>query len=66
MADLFRCDHCGDVHKPHEKKGTLTLQEHDWRGGVLFPAPNTLKHDLCGKCFAKLMGAIHSARLLKS
>lgn len=58
MADLFRCDHCGAVLAKDQKKGTLTLQEHDWNGGVSFGSRDVHKHDLCRPCFTKLFDAI--------
>lgn len=52
MADLFQCDHCGDVKPITEKKGRIILEEIRWEGAVKFPPLKLYEHDLCGACLA--------------
>lgn len=61
MADLFRCDHCGQILAKDKKRGLLRLEEIPWSDGVKFPSKLVHQHDLCAPCFGKLVTMVDSA-----
>lgn len=59
MADLFKCDKCGDVLPQHRKKGRLILQE--LVNGQPHVAQYNRKAEVCEKCFWQLQTLMNAA-----